>query len=159
MHLKHLVTFGESMSAHLSLAFPTHLYGVWKITVILPRCPTGVEPLTVKQRNRGEEIVQVEVVLRPLTGVMEIRMTGNWSGRDCSTFICDTSETPCLNGGTCFPDCPNNTDYVCSCPFPYVSGNTLMKVSVDISREHQTDRQTQVEKPSLYMSGIKLWGC
>ena len=47
------------------------------------------------------------------------RCYGNWSGADCSTFICDEEGNKCLNGGTCFPGGINDTQYLCSCPLPY----------------------------------------
>ncbi len=50
------------------------------------------------------------------------RCIGNWSGDDCSQFICATAN-PCLNGGVCaeYPD--DSSRYLCACPLGFTGEN------------------------------------
>ena len=46
------------------------------------------------------------------------RCYGNWSGDNCSTFVCDV-EQKCLNGGTCFQNPNDVSQFLCACQPPY----------------------------------------
>ena len=54
--------------------------------------------------------------------VLYFRCNENWSGQNCSNFVCDGAESVCENGGTCLADPSSTSNFFCVCP-PGVLGN------------------------------------